>query len=108
MSDQRDRIEESRPARTTVRAAGRRAWRAGSGRALAAGGLPAVLAIGGLLPIGAGSVSQQAARAPSSVMCQGYAGCNARGLSSHGYGARGSRSYWRMSAGNQCTNYSSP
>jgi surface antigen len=106
LSDQRDRIEEPRPARKTVLAAGRRAWQAGSGRALTARGLPAVLAIGGFLPIGAGgSITQQAARPPSSVLCQGYAPCNARGFSSHGYGARGGRSYWRMSAGNQCTNY---
>jgi surface antigen len=106
MSDQRDRIVAPRPARTAALTAGQRPRRAGRGRALTASGLPAALAIGGLLPIGAGgSVTQQAARPPSSVLCQGYAKCNGRGYSSHGYGARGWRSYWRMSAGNQCTNY---
>jgi surface antigen len=79
--------------------------RAGSGTALTARGLPALLAIG-LLPIGAGGpVTLQAAHPPSSVLCQGYSQCNARGYSSHSYGARGWRSYWRMSAGNECTNY---
>jgi surface antigen len=44
-------------------------------------------------------------RSPSVIVCAGYSSCNARGHSSHGYGAHERSSYWRMTAGNECTNY---
>jgi surface antigen len=45
------------------------------------------------------------ATAVSRVLCSGYAGCNRRGYASYDYGRRERHSYWRMSAGDECTNY---
>lgn len=59
----------------------------------------------------AGPQAQASARdraadsSPSWVICAGYAGCAARGHSNHGYARHASASYWRMTAGNECTNY---
>jgi surface antigen len=39
------------------------------------------------------------------VLCDGYTGCNRAGYHSHGYGQHQTRSYWRMDAGDECTNY---
>jgi surface antigen len=63
--------------------------------------VPAIVAIAGL-PAFAG---HSAARGPSSIVCAGYASCSTRGHSSHGYAAHARASYWRMTAGNECTNY---
>jgi surface antigen len=43
--------------------------------------------------------------APSSVLCSGWGSCSAQGFDSYGYGQNGWQSYWRMSAGDECTNY---
>jgi surface antigen len=63
---------------------------------------PALLVFAGLpaLPAAPG-----AAGSPSVIVCAGYASCHARGHSSHGYAAHARASYWRMTAGNECTNY---
>jgi surface antigen len=39
------------------------------------------------------------------VLCSGYRGCDRAGYDSYGYGEHGRSSYWRMDAGNECTNY---
>jgi surface antigen len=59
-----------------------------------------VLALGGASPALAGP-----AAAGSTVICAGWAACDAKGDSSHGYGAHEGTMYWRMFAGNNCTNY---
>jgi hypothetical protein len=45
------------------------------------------------------------ARAAGRRVCDGYAACAAAGFPSHGYGTHAARSYWLMSAGDECTNY---
>jgi surface antigen len=80
--------------------------RPGKHRKLTARTLPAILLVGGAVPIAMGiSATPNAAQRPSSILCQGYSGCTARGYSGHGYGQASSKSYWRMTAGNECTNY---
>ena len=76
-------------------------------RALTVGGLPAVLTVGGLIPVLTNGTSMGSAPSyqPSAIVCSGWRVCDARGLNSYGYASRGWRSYWRMSPGDQCTNY---
>jgi surface antigen len=76
-------------------------------RALAASGLPAVLAVGGIIPIltNGATPALSPSYQPSAVICSGWRHCDARGFNSYGYAARAWRSYWRMSPGDQCTNY---
>jgi len=68
-----------------------------------AGGTPALAAAAGAArdpaPI------EVAARGPSAIVCAGYASCDSRGDPSHGYAAHAGVSYWRMFAGDECTNY---
>lgn len=55
-----------------------------------------------------GSVASQrpaSAAVPSSALCGGYAPCSLLPFSNHGYASNSSTSYWRMYAGNNCTNY---
>ncbi|HEY1640924.1 MAG TPA: CHAP domain-containing protein [Streptosporangiaceae bacterium] len=68
-------------------------------------GLPAVHPAPGAAPGAVIGAVIGAAGSPSVVVCAGYAACGARGHSSHGYPARGAAAYWRMIAGNECTNY---
>jgi surface antigen len=57
-------------------------------------------------PAAAGGAATRAAeREPSVLLCAGYGGCLARGHSDHGYPAHAGASFWRMTAGNECTNY---
>jgi surface antigen len=42
---------------------------------------------------------------PSRTLCTGWTACTHRGYPSYKYQAQGARSYWRMTAGDQCTNY---
>jgi surface antigen len=67
-------------------------------------GLPAVVAVACLMPATMASAAGSHG-VPSRELCSGYAGCDARGDPSHGYGAHRNHSYWRMYAGNECTNY---
>ena len=46
-----------------------------------------------------------AANVPSQVLCGGYRGCDRAGYDSYGYGQHMRTSYWRMYAGDECTNY---
>lgn len=46
------------------------------------------------------------ARAANTVLCTGYAACNAAGYTSHGYNDTTNQTmYWRSYAGHNCTNY---
>ncbi|MGN6130434.1 MAG: CHAP domain-containing protein [Nocardioidaceae bacterium] len=55
---------------------------------------------------GLGLVAGQApASAASTVLCTGYSGCLARGMSEAGYASANRTMYWRMYAGHNCTNY---
>ncbi len=45
------------------------------------------------------------ATATSTLLCRGYDGCNALGMSAAGYKAASSTMWWRMYAGHNCTNY---
>ncbi|HUZ22989.1 MAG TPA: CHAP domain-containing protein [Streptosporangiaceae bacterium] len=71
-----------------------------------ASGTPALAASTATAATAASEASASAAaRSPSVVVCAGYASCDSRGYTSHGYAAHSGRSYWRMIAGNECTNY---
>ncbi|MDM4761454.1 CHAP domain-containing protein [Galbitalea sp. SE-J8] len=75
-----------------------------SKRALAAALATIALAVGTLVA-GAPAASAALASAPTSaVLCQGYAGCTALGMTNHGYSTR-TAGYWRMVPGHNCTNY---
>src|ERR1700733_7517279 len=45
------------------------------------------------------------AQAAGTRVCDGYAACTAAGYPSHDYGGHADSSYWLMSAGDECTNY---
>ena len=49
--------------------------------------------------------TSSAADVTSSTLCLGYAGCSKGAFSAHGYQAHSGTEYWRMYAGNNCTNY---
>ncbi len=51
------------------------------------------------------AVTSPTASASAWEVCSGYGACNSAGHSSHDYQAYSSNSYWRMSAGDECTNY---
>jgi surface antigen len=71
-------------------------------KAVAAWQVPAMIAVGGVMPLaGVGG----SARTASAIVCAGYTACSSAGLSSHGYAGHAGASYWRMTAGNECTNY---
>jgi surface antigen len=78
-------------------------------RRLSATGLPAVMAVGGaagIVPIlTSGSSIQPSYSPPSRILCTGWQRCDTRGYDSYGYSGRGWRAYWRMSPGDECTNY---
>jgi surface antigen len=57
------------------------------------------LAVGGLV-VGAAPASA----ASGAVLCRTYAECKQFGMTDHGYSTR-TASYWRMTAGHNCTNY---
>lgn len=75
-------------------------------RRLTLSGLPAALAIGGIVPVLTdGPWLRPSFSPPSVILCAGWRHCDARGYDSYRYAARGWRAYWRMSPGDQCTNY---
>jgi surface antigen len=76
-------------------------------RRLIAAGLPIMAIAAAALPTVISHISaRDAASARSSrVVCTGWARCTSHGYPSYHYQTRGYRSYWRMSAGDQCTNY---
>jgi surface antigen len=75
------------------------------GRIIVLAVLLAALSLGAV-PVSAAAVAGRGAAAvPSVVLCSGYRGCDRAGYDSYGYGEHGRSSYWRMDAGNECTNY---
>ncbi|MEV7428487.1 CHAP domain-containing protein [Nocardioides sp. NPDC092400] len=66
-----------------------------------------VLLVSTLLGLVAGLVVVPVApaAAASTYLCTGYQGCRQAGYSNAGYEAAGSKMYWRMYAGHNCTNY---
>ncbi len=42
---------------------------------------------------------------PSRILCGSWARCDERGYDSYGYGSVEDQSFWRMSPGDECTNY---
>jgi hypothetical protein len=62
-------------------------------------------ACAGLLALACAGLWASTARATGIRLCDGYAACSAAGYPSHGYGAHAESSYWMMSAGDECTNY---
>ncbi len=74
-------------------------------RLLTMAGLP-LMAIVGTIPLVVGHISaRKAISLPSRILCTGWARCTRYDYPSYRYQARGWRSYWRMTAGDQCTNY---
>lgn len=75
-------------------------------RLIAMAGIP-LMAVAGVIPVILHHEALKAAAAimPSRTLCTGWARCARHGFPSYAYSSRGGRSYWRMSAGNQCTNY---
>ena len=43
--------------------------------------------------------------AAGTVLCNGWAGCEAAGMTTHGYATANGTEYWKMVAGHNCTNY---
>lgn len=73
---------------------------------------PSVLAVAAVVPLltglhagGTHAGPDGAAGGASVIICAGYAGCAARHHSDHAYPRHAGASYWRMTAGNECTNY---
>jgi surface antigen len=65
-----------------------------------------MLAIGGVLPALTHQVPiDHATSAPRAYLCQGWRTCDALGYSSYHYAVHMWHAYWRMSPGNECTNY---
>jgi surface antigen len=68
--------------------------------------LSAAVALSGALPVAVGLAGPASPTGqPSVVLCSGYARCDAHDRTNHGYPAHARTSYWRMTAGNECTNY---
>ncbi len=71
--------------------------------------LVALAVTGAAMPLAAGralaTTFRPAAGVPSVVLCGGYQGCDRAGYDSYGYGQHLRTSYWRMDAGDECTNY---
>jgi surface antigen len=99
MSDARDNGKGALPAQRS-----RPGHPARTGPRLTAGLVSVILLAGGTTALAA-TAARSAARGPSVIVCGGYAACDASGDTSHGYAAHAGVSYWRMFAGNECTNY---
>lgn len=52
-----------------------------------------------------GAAAAGASSTAGGEVCQGYGGCNSGPFTSHGYQSHEWTSYWRMTAGDECTNY---
>ncbi len=76
-------------------------------RALTITTVPAAMALAGVIPFlahGHPSPARPASTA-SQIVCGSWAKCDARGYDSYGYGSHEFTAYWRMAAGDECTNY---
>jgi surface antigen len=75
-------------------------------RLLTLAGLPLMAIAGVAIPFVISHAHAEHADAlPSRTLCTGWARCSRHGYPSYHYQSRGWRSYWRMSAGDECTNY---
>jgi surface antigen len=78
-------------------------------RRVAFAGVPAVMAVGVGLPLmlTSGNVPAKigSAAVGSRMLCGSWSRCDERGYNSYGYASHEYRPYWRMSAGDECTNY---
>jgi surface antigen len=75
-------------------------------RLLTMAGIPLMAIAAGTVPVLLmHSSAKQAMTMPSRELCTGWLRCTRHGYPSYDYQARGWRSYWRMSAGDECTNY---
>lgn len=63
------------------------------------------LAIVVAMTVAPSSTTLASAANTSSTLCSGYAACSQVGFTTHGYQSHLDSSYWRMYAGNNCTNY---
>jgi surface antigen len=89
------------PARLQARLSARRGL-----RRLTASGVPAVMAIGLVFPAISGTSAPGPATAVASrILCGSWSRCDSRGYDSYGYAASEYRAYWRMTPGDECTNY---
>lgn len=69
-------------------------------------GVPAIMAVAGAIPAFMNSTSSgQSAPLPSRILCGSWQKCDGHGYDSYHYGAHEYTPYWRMSPGDQCTNY---
>jgi surface antigen len=75
-------------------------------RWLALAGIPLMAIAGVAVPVVISHArADHAASLPSRTLCTGWARCARHGYPSYHYQSKGWRSYWRMSAGDECTNY---
>jgi surface antigen len=74
-------------------------------RLIALAGVPLMAIAGVAVPLALNHAHAGQASGPSRTLCTGWARCSRHGYSSYGYQAHQWRSYWRMSAGDECTNY---
>jgi surface antigen len=95
------------PARDPARPGrlGRRPAAARPVAAIMGAGVLAAAILGAVTGQPAVARAQVSAAGPSAIVCAGWSGCDGRGDSSHDYAAHENSPYWRMIAGNECTNY---
>ncbi|HWF81566.1 MAG TPA: CHAP domain-containing protein [Streptosporangiaceae bacterium] len=74
-------------------------------RLLTIAGIPLMAIAAGAVPVIIVHSAARHASLPSRELCTGWLRCTRHGYPSYKYQARGWRSYWRMSPGDQCTNY---
>ena len=75
-------------------------------RLIALTGIPLMAIAGVAVPVILHHSAKPAADAmPSRELCTGWSRCSTRGYSSYAYASNGWQSYWRMSPGDECTNY---
>jgi surface antigen len=73
-------------------------------RLLALTGVPLAIAVAAI-PVIVHRVAADSAGVPSRKLCTGWGSCTTHGYPSYHYQSLGWRSYWRMSPGDECTNY---
>ncbi|NPD03514.1 CHAP domain-containing protein [Nocardioides sp. zg-1308] len=98
MPQQPHESQPSQPLRAALPAIQRAVRRAGRATKLVTGVLALLLLV---TPTTADRISLTT----STYLCSGYAGCEAAGLGHAGYRQAGSKAYWRMYVGHNCTNY---
>jgi surface antigen len=74
-------------------------------RLIALAGVPIMAIAGVAIPIALNHARAGQSGAPSLMLCSGWSRCSRHGYPSYDYADREYRSYWRMSPGDECTNY---